>query len=201
MLHASRTQRVTTLSGLPSYLGQVSFQHLSSKDILSRWTFPLVPDDNHPGGHVYQHTRGNKYVSSEVTLARTCRIGNNTLIGASTKIHDDAQVSGSVIGRNCVIGAGSIVEGAYIFDGTVIGAQCTVRRSIIGAGVTIRDKTHIERGCVVGDGVAVGPSASVQPFERLSKRKGESSDEEGNEEGDEDSDLEDIEASTCSISP
>jgi translation initiation factor eIF-2B subunit epsilon len=43
-----------------------------SKDILSRWTFPLVPDDNHPGGHLYQHTRGNKYIASDnsVTLAR-----------------------------------------------------------------------------------------------------------------------------------
>jgi len=43
-----------------------------SKDILSRWTFPLVPDDNHPGGHVYQHTRGNKYIATDnsVSLAR-----------------------------------------------------------------------------------------------------------------------------------
>lgn len=43
-----------------------------SKDILSRWSFPLVPDDNHPSGHVYQHRRGNRYVprDNSVTLAR-----------------------------------------------------------------------------------------------------------------------------------
>src|SRR6266849_8508218 len=26
-----------------------------SKDILSRWTFPLVPDDNYPSGQAYDH--------------------------------------------------------------------------------------------------------------------------------------------------
>lgn len=43
-----------------------------SKDILSRWTFPLVPDDNHPGGHIYEHTRGNRYIAKDdsVVLAR-----------------------------------------------------------------------------------------------------------------------------------
>lgn len=45
---------------------------LYSKDILARWTFPLVPDDNHPGGHSYEHIRGNKYIAKDntVTLSR-----------------------------------------------------------------------------------------------------------------------------------
>ncbi|KAJ6547467.1 translation initiation factor eif-2b [Mycena capillaripes] len=167
-----------------------------SKDILSRWTFPLVPDDNHPGGHVYQHTRGNKYIATgnSVSLARTCKIGNNTLIGASTKIHENAQITGSVIGQNCVIGAGSIIDGSYIFDGTVIGAQCVVKRSIIGAGVTIKEKTRIEKGCLVGDGVVVGPLAVLDPFERLSRRRDPKASAEEEDEEDEDSDIEEIEA-------
>ncbi|KAJ6596797.1 nucleotide-diphospho-sugar transferase [Mycena vulgaris] len=166
-----------------------------SKDILSRWTFPLVPDDNHPGGHVYQHTRGNKYIATDnsVALARTCKIGNNTLIGASTKVLENAQIIGSVIGQNCVIGAGTVIDGSYIFDGTVIGAQCVIKRSIIGAGVTIKEKTRIEKGCLVGDGVVVGPLAVLDPFERLSKRRDNSAEEEDSDE-DEDSDMEEIEA-------
>lgn len=39
-----------------------------SKDILSRWTFPLVPDDNHPGGHIYELTRGNRYIARDNTV-------------------------------------------------------------------------------------------------------------------------------------
>jgi translation initiation factor eIF-2B subunit epsilon len=43
-----------------------------SKDILSRWVFPLVPNDNHPSGHIYEHTRGNRYMPKDhtVVLAR-----------------------------------------------------------------------------------------------------------------------------------
>ncbi|KAJ7740705.1 nucleotide-diphospho-sugar transferase [Mycena maculata] len=164
-----------------------------SKDILSRWTFPLVPDDNHPGGHVYRHARGNKYVANDnsVSLARTSKIGNNTLIGASTKVLENVQITGSVIGRNCVIGAGTIIDGSFIFDGTVIGAQCVVKRSIIGAGVTIKEKTRIEKGCLVGDGVMVGPLAVLDPFERLSKRRDKTTPAD---EDSDDSDIEEVEA-------
>ncbi|KAJ6630695.1 nucleotide-diphospho-sugar transferase [Mycena sp. CBHHK59/15] len=167
-----------------------------SKDILSRWTFPLVPDDNHPGGHVYQHTRGNKYLAADnsVVLARTCKIGNNTLIGSSTRVSENAQIIGSVIGKNCVIGAGTIIDGSYIFDGTVIGAQCVVKRSIIGAGVTIKEKTRVEKGCLVGDGVVVGPLAVLDAFERLSKRRDKSAAKTDEEDEDDDSDIEEIEA-------
>ena len=46
---------------------------LVSKDILSRWTFPLVPDDNYPGGDAYDHLRGNKYIPKDnsVVLSRS----------------------------------------------------------------------------------------------------------------------------------
>ena len=52
-----------------------------SKDILSRWTFPLVPDDNHPGGHIYEHTRGNRYIAKDnsVVLARSVHNPTNKL--------------------------------------------------------------------------------------------------------------------------
>jgi translation initiation factor eIF-2B subunit epsilon len=40
----------------------------SSKDILSRWTFPLVPDNNHPSSHAYEHRRGNKYFPRDNTV-------------------------------------------------------------------------------------------------------------------------------------
>ncbi|TFY50681.1 hypothetical protein EVG20_g11387, partial [Dentipellis fragilis] len=44
-----------------------------SKDILSRWTFPLVPDDNFPGDVAYEHLRGNSYIAkggAGVSLSR-----------------------------------------------------------------------------------------------------------------------------------
>ncbi|KAL1707802.1 hypothetical protein EV121DRAFT_255474 [Schizophyllum commune] len=171
-----------------------------SKDILARWTFPLVPDDNHPSGHVYEHLRGNKYIAKDnsVTLARNCKIGNNTLIGSSSQVGDNTEISASVIGRNCVIGPGCVIRNAYIFDGSTIGKECTIERSILGAGVQVKDNSVIDRGCLVADDVTVGPKAHLHPFERLSRRReltaagnGEDADDEDEEV---DSDLEDVEA-------
>jgi translation initiation factor eIF-2B subunit epsilon len=52
--------------------GPLSSASSFSKDILARWTFPLTPDNNHPGGHAYEHLRGNKYIAKDnsVVLAR-----------------------------------------------------------------------------------------------------------------------------------
>ena len=74
MLHVSRTPRATIQLGaalLFCSLGAhplVNAEDICSKDILSRWTFPLVPDDNHPGGHFYEHLRGNKYIAKDNTV-------------------------------------------------------------------------------------------------------------------------------------
>lgn len=130
-------------------------------------------------------------------MTRTCKVGNNTLIGSSTQIHENAQVNASVIGRNCIIGSGTIIQNSYVFDGTIIGSHCVIERSIIGAGVNIKDHSRVERGSLIGDGVVVGPSVTLGPFERLSKKRDETdkdADEEDAEE-DIDSDLEEVEAS------
>ncbi|KAJ3516892.1 hypothetical protein NLJ89_g845 [Agrocybe chaxingu] len=139
-----------------------------SKDILSRWTFPLVPDDNHPGGHIYDHTRGNRYIAKDntVVLARTCNIGTNTLIGSLTKVSDNVTIIASVIGQNCTIGPGSTISNSYIFENAVVGANCTIERSIIGADVTIKDGSSVPRGCLIADGVVLGPNATLAPLER-----------------------------------
>ena len=76
----------------------------------------------------------------------------------------------------------------------MIGSDCVIERSIIGANVSIKDQTRVSKGCLVGDGVIVGPSAVLRPFERLSKRPDES-ERRMEEDEDVDSDLEDVEAS------
>ncbi|KAK7055003.1 translation initiation factor eIF-2B epsilon subunit, GEF [Paramarasmius palmivorus] len=160
-----------------------------SKDILSRWTFPLVPDNNHPAGHVYEHRRGNKYIAKDnsVILAR-----QQLPSWIFHQVFENAQIISSVIGRDCVIGPGTIVDNSYIFDGTKIGAGCIIEKSIIGAGVIVRDDTRIEKGCLVGDGVMLNPALHLGPFERLSRRRDERGDDD-DESDEEASDTEELE--------
>ncbi|KAF7793053.1 hypothetical protein EIP86_004158 [Pleurotus ostreatoroseus] len=173
-----------------------------SKDILSRWTFPLVPDDNHPGGHSYEHTRGNRYIAKDDTvvlsrhvstqcpyayfltdliLHRTCKVGTNTLIGSHTTVASGANITASVIGQRCMIGPDVVLSHAYIFDDTVVGAGSTVTQSIVGSQVRIGEGSQLERGCLVGDGVVLGKNVHLAPFSRVSRRRDLLSVDEGEE--------------------
>jgi len=74
MLPGFQTREAMNLSGWCFLLRSCSkrLDNISSKDILARWAFPLVPDDNHPSGHNYEHRRGNRYFAKDgsVVLAR-----------------------------------------------------------------------------------------------------------------------------------
>lgn len=171
-----------------------------SKDILARWTFPLVPDDNHPGGHAYEHLRGNKYIARDgtVQLSRSCTIGPHTLIGAHSTVSHDAHVTASVLGCRVSIGPGVVLTDSHVWNDAKIGTGCVIERSIIGAGAEVKAGSHIAEGCLIGDRVVIGPDARLSQFMRVSRRRDRSKSKmiDENEEDDvgEDSELEDIEA-------
>lgn len=216
MLHALRIRKVMSLSGTVessvscrnAYV-EINFAaKISSLDGHSRW-FPMtitqVDTYTNMNGvtSIWQMIiqlplHGTLLLSHHPTLIahknRTCKIGNNTMIGPSTQINENAEIVASVIGCNCSIGTGTIIRNSYIFDGTTIGSDCVIERSIIGAGVSIRDNSVVQRGSLVGDGVIVGPSALLRPFERLSRKRDSTDSSE-----DEDSDIEDVEACKLSI--
>lgn len=124
---------------------------------------------------------------------RTCFVGRNTLIGSHTTIGEGASVVASVVGQHCRIGARATVCNSYLFDGAVVGAGCTVDRSILGAGAHVKDGSRVPRGCLIGEGVVLGPDAVLQPFERLSARR--SAEEVAAAAEDDDSDIEEVESS------
>jgi translation initiation factor eIF-2B subunit epsilon len=81
-----------------------------SKDIIQRWTFPLVPDNNLLGHTSYQYSRRNVYKETkDVNFARSCVIGENSVIGGGTSIGHNTRIDHSVIGPNCVIGTNSLL--------------------------------------------------------------------------------------------
>ncbi|KAG8835800.1 hypothetical protein FRC18_012332 [Serendipita sp. 400] len=145
-----------------------------SRDILGRWCFPLVPDDNHPGGHQYEHLPGNRYLAKDkVVLSRNCKIGNNTLIGPGSRLNDTARVEGSVLGENCTIEGGAMIRNSYLWNNVHIGAGCIIKESILGAGVILETGTVVERGCLIGEGVVVKAHSRVIEFSRIAKRNGD----------------------------
>ncbi|KAF9082310.1 hypothetical protein BGX29_002227 [Mortierella sp. GBA35] len=138
-----------------------------SKDIISRWTFPMVPDSNLQVGDCYEYRRGLVYKEKSVVLSRTCVVEEKVVIGANTQIAEMAVLSNCVIGKNCIIGANVKIDNAYIWDNVVIKDNCVVQQSIIANNAVLEQGVTINKGCLISYNVTVGANTSVPAYSRL----------------------------------
>lgn len=153
-----------------------------SKDIIHRWTYPLVPDNNLLGAGfntTFKYQRGNIYREDNVTVSREAQIKEDTVIGAGTVIGARSRVCKSVIGRDCVIGAGVSITGSYIWSGVTIEDGCVLDRAILADGVTVRRCTRIERGAILSFNVVIGPHFTVKPYTKITTTRGDDDDDAG----------------------
>ncbi|KAJ5297778.1 hypothetical protein PENANT_c012G01579 [Penicillium antarcticum] len=142
-----------------------------SKDIISRWAYPLCPDTNLLPGHTYNLRKGSLYQEQGVTLARSCVIGRRTVIGQGTSIGDRTTVHSTTLGRNCKIGRNVKLDGAYIWDNVVIGDNTDVRGAIIADGVVIGKNCNIATGALISFGVKIADGISVESGKRITKTR------------------------------
>ncbi|CAG8812114.1 481_t:CDS:2, partial [Cetraspora pellucida] len=90
-----------------------------SKNVLSRWTFPIVSDGNLQGDN-YEFMCGHIYKEKDVLLSRPCSLGEKVLIGAGSEIVENVKITNFVIGRR------DTIDGAYIWDDVKIKSNCSV---------------------------------------------------------------------------
>lgn len=138
-----------------------------SKDVLGRWTYPLVPDSNLLPGQSYKYDRGGICKEDGVILARNCKVGKNTVLGKNTSVGDGSTVSKSIIGRNCVLGRNVTIEGAYIWDNVKIGDNTDIRQAVIASGVVLAQNCHIEPGALISFGVVISDNTTVTGGARI----------------------------------
>ncbi|GAB2212075.1 hypothetical protein Droror1_Dr00025419 [Drosera rotundifolia] len=163
-----------------------------SKDIIQRWTYPLVPDVF--GNCVSKLERQGMYRASDVEVSRSAEIGPLTVIGNGSKIGDRSRVSNSVIGEGCNIGSTVSIEGSYIWNNVTIGDGCTLRHSIVCDGVIMKPGAVLEPGVVLSFKVVIGEQFVVPAYSKVSlfqQPTVEDSDEE----------LEYADSSSAEISP
>jgi translation initiation factor eIF-2B subunit epsilon len=142
-----------------------------SKDITSRWAYPLCPDSNLLQGQSFRLQKGNIYKEEGVILARDCIIKSKTVIGRGTSVGDGSVISNSIIGRNCTIGRGVTIDGAYIWDHASIGDGCTVKKAIIANEVSLGRKCIIESGALISYGVSISEGVTIRGTHRITRAK------------------------------
>lgn len=140
-----------------------------SKDIISRWTYPLCPDTNLLPGHTFDLRKGSLYQEKGVKLARSCLIGRRTVIGKGTAIGDRTTVHNTVLGQNCKIGKNVKLDGAYIWDNVVIGDNSDVRGAIIADDVVIGKSCTVEAGALLSFGVKIADNVKIENGKRIAR--------------------------------
>jgi translation initiation factor eIF-2B subunit epsilon len=154
------------------YAARVRSSHLYdsvSRDIIARWTFPIVPDMNLLEDQELTIKRGNRYMGRDVMLSRSAEIGPNTVLGAGVTVGEGTTITRSVIGSNVSIGPNCRIDGAYIWDSVMIEGDSIIESSIIADNVRIRSGVVINRGCMVTSNVSLGPKANIPANSRVAK--------------------------------
>ncbi|KAI9824374.1 MAG: hypothetical protein M1819_000879 [Sarea resinae] len=142
-----------------------------SKDIVSRWAYPLCPDSNLLRGQSYELQRGNIYKEEGVALARSCVVRRRTVIGHNTSIGDGSVVSNSIIGRRCQIGKNVKIDGSYIWDDAVVGDGSEVRQAIVANDAIVGKNCVLEPGALVSYAVRLADRLTVSGTRRLTRGK------------------------------
>ena len=133
-----------------------------SRDVASRWAYPLCPDSNLLPHQNYRARGSNVYAESSVVLAPLSSFGRNSVIGAATTVGTGTVISNSVIGRRCIIGNRVKIEGAYIWDDVRIDDDSDIEKAIIADKTSVGSGCHVRTGALISYGVVIADGISVK---------------------------------------
>lgn len=140
-----------------------------TKDVISRWTYPLCPDSNLVKGQSYHLGKGKIYQENGVALARTCVVKSRSILGENTSLSDGSVVGDSVLGRRCRIGKNVNIDKSYLWDDVVVGDGSSVRQAIIANDVMIGKNCKIEPGALISFGVRIADDTIVIGTSRVTR--------------------------------
>lgn len=138
-----------------------SFQNYDaiSQDILSRWSYPMVPDSNF-NLTSYSYETNHIYKEDKILLAQSCKIRDCVCIGSNSKIDEGSCIHKSTIGRNVIIGKNVRISNSYIWDNVKIDDDCVIENSIIANNCQISTNVRINK-CVLGYDVNVSSDKTL----------------------------------------
>lgn len=141
-----------------------------SQAILQRWVFPMVPDANYLGAGEathYEYLRGMRYKDANVSLARSCDVQRECILGAGATLGDNTRVRKSALGKNCAIGDNVVIDGSFLWSNVVVEDGAVVTNAILCDNVVVKRGAVIGEGCVLSFGVVIGEGFSVPPFTKV----------------------------------
>jgi len=110
-----------------------------SEDVMSRWAYPRVPDQNISGTteDIHAYRPHKVYVQQDVVLQRGSSLAGNVAVGHGSVVGENSFLVKCVIGSNCKIGKNVRITDSFIFGDVVIGGDCCLSKVIIDVNSTI----------------------------------------------------------------
>lgn len=141
-----------------------------SLDIVSRWTYPFVPDSFRLNSDFYTYEINHIYKGRDLKLAQSCRIGECTIIGSNTSIETNSFIYKSVIGKNCKIGKNVFIKNSFIWDNTFIGDNSKICFSLLASNVKIGNNVTIDSNVFIDFNVVVHDNKKIKSNTKISNR-------------------------------
>lgn len=154
-------------SGYAARASSLPMYDCISKDIVERWAFPFVPDNNLIHGQSFKRIKEGSCFEDGVLISRGATV-TRSVIGKNSKVETGASISKSIIGRRCMIGKNAKIENSYIWDDTIIGDDTSVTHSILADYVAIGRGCQIPEGSLISSGVCIGDNTQLPPAARIS---------------------------------
>ncbi|EDV21926.1 Translation initiation factor eIF-2B subunit epsilon [Trichoplax sp. H2] len=168
--------QIHTYTVTDEYAVRVSNLHMYdavSKDVIHRWSYPLVPDEKHTSKEEsYTISQPNIYLGAvNVILARSCVLSEDVVIGSHCSVGEGTQIKSSVIGNGCKIGNNVIIKDSYVWNNVIIDDDCCIINSLLCDDCRIKRKVNINSGCLLSFGVVIGPDVTLEENSRFSCQK------------------------------
>ncbi|OAA81827.1 eIF4-gamma/eIF5/eIF2-epsilon [Akanthomyces lecanii RCEF 1005] len=131
-----------------------------SRDVLGRWTFPFIPENNLSPKSTYHTHSNNVVIEQSACHASSARL-RHSIIGANTSIGAGTTITNCIIGSDCVIGAGVVLTDSFVWNEVSIDENATISRAILADNTKVGKSAIISPGALLSFGVQIGDSVNV----------------------------------------
>ena len=173
--------------------------HSVCRDIIRRWTYPMVPDAQLLLDSSYTHHGSYVYMEHGVQISPNAKLGNGVVVGANSIIEEGCELANCVIGRNCIIRKGAKLDNAHFWGDNEVEEGAKVMYAIVCNGACVRKRAVVARGCILSFNTVVGADVTLAEYTRVSTLNCDPTADDGYDDDDDDEACEPTSPSSSSL--
>ena len=131
-----------------------------SRDILGRWTFPFLPENNIVPGQTYKQHAGGLVMGASASHSNDAKL-SSSIIGDGSSVGARSIISNSIIGRGCKIGSGVTLDHCFVWNDVTIEDGATISHSILADSAVIGKGCSIPAGSLISFGVRISDNVQL----------------------------------------